>query len=232
MFSFFSLYYYPAQQEKELAASYNNEVQNLANTISMAVEMALTEETFQSVKSAMGLVKDDPRLEFVKLHVMDTVWNKDHTQSSLKDSVFKTFPEKSTGSPTDRRDNSVIRKTSPFDSKIMSGVIEVGLNTDIIERDKKKIRNTSLVVSAAVLAIGILIGFWLSRSISVPVLALRDAANKVGEGDLTQRVINNSGDEIGELARAFNKMVEDLYKAREGLNTANLDLTCHQRDTS
>jgi signal transduction histidine kinase len=56
-------------------------------------------------------------------------------------------------------------------------------------------------------------------------LALRDAANKVGEGDLTQRVINHSGDEIGELSRAFNKMVEDLYKAREGLNTANLDLT-------
>jgi len=158
------------------------------------------------------------------LHVMDTVWNKDHIPH-LKDTVIKTFPEESMDTRSGREDKSVIRKTSPFNSKIMSGVIEVGLNTDIIERDKRKIRNTSLVASAAVLAIGILIGFWLSRSISVPVLALRDAANKVGEGDLTPRVINNSGDEIGELARAFNKMVEDLYKAREGLNTANLDLT-------
>ena len=43
-----------------------------------------------------------------------------------------------------------------------------------------------------------------------PRIALRDAANKVGKGDLTQRVINNSGDEIGELATAFNKMVTDL----------------------
>jgi signal transduction histidine kinase/class 3 adenylate cyclase len=223
MFSFFSLYYYPAQQEKELVANYENEVQNLANTMSMAVKTALTEETFQNVKAAMGLLKDDPRLQFVKLRVMDTVRNEDHTYS-LNESVY-TFPEESNGSRTARTDKSVIKKTSRFDSKIMSGVIEVGLNTDIIERDKKSIRNTSLIASAAVLGIGILIGFWLSRSISVPVLALRDAANKVGEGDLTQRVINHSGDEIGELARAFNKMVEDLYKAREALNTANLDLT-------
>ena len=44
MFSFFSLYYFPAQQEKYLLDNYNNEVQNLANTISLGVEIALTEE--------------------------------------------------------------------------------------------------------------------------------------------------------------------------------------------
>jgi len=224
MFSFFSLYYYPAQQEKELVAAYENEVQNMANTISQAVKNSLTDEAFQNVQTAMGLVKDDPRLQFVKLYGIDTVWDKDHTYR-LKDSLYNTFPEESTDSTTGRREKAMIKKTSSFDSKIMSGIIEVALNTDIIERDKKKIRNTSLVASAVVLAIGILIGFWLSRSISVPVLALRNAANKVGEGDLTQRVINHSGDEIGELSRAFNKMVDDLYKAREGLNTANVDLT-------
>jgi signal transduction histidine kinase len=46
----------------------------------------------------------------------------------------------------------------------------------------------------------------------------------VGEGDLTQRVNNKSGDEIGDLSRSFNKMVGDLAKAREELNKANMDL--------
>jgi hypothetical protein len=160
MFSFFSLYYYPAQQEKELVANYENELQYVANTISLAVKNALNEETVQNVQAAINLVKDDPRLQFVKLYVTDTVWNGDHA-FSLKNSLY-TYVE-SKGSGTGRRDNSVIKKTSPFDSKIMSGFIEVGLNTDIIERDKKRIRNTSLVASAAVLAIGILIGFWLSK---------------------------------------------------------------------
>ena len=46
MFSFFSLYYFPTQQEKNLLDNYNNEVQNLANTISLGVEIALTEENY------------------------------------------------------------------------------------------------------------------------------------------------------------------------------------------
>ena len=224
MFSFFSLYYFPAQQEKYLLDNYNNEVQNLANTISLGVEIALTEENFEGVQTAMGFVKDDPRLQYVKLLMTDTLWNKEHTQFLLKDSVLKTFPEKLATPPDSFQDSSVIKKRSAFTTEMMSGAIELGLNTTIIQQDKKKIRNASLIVSGVVFIIGILLGFALSSSISVPVLALRDAADKVGKGDLTQRVVNKSGDEIGELARAFNKMVTDLEKAREERNKANKDL--------
>ena len=140
MFSFFSLYYFPAQQEKYLLDNYNNEVQNLANTISLGVEIALTEENFEGVQTAMGFVKDDPRLQYVKLLMTDTMWNKDHTQFVLKDSVLKTFPEKSTTRPDSYADNSIIKKRSPFSTEMMSGAIELGLNTTIIQQDKKKIR--------------------------------------------------------------------------------------------
>jgi len=120
--------------------------------------------------------------------------------------------------------NSIIKKRSEFISDMMSGAIELAVTTENIETGKKRIRETSLIVSSVVFIIGILIGFWLSRNISIPVLALRDAANKVGEGDLTQRVVNKSGDEIGELAIAFNRMVEDLARAHEELHKANLNL--------
>src|SRR6476660_8442624 len=178
MFSFFSLYYFPAQQEKYLLENYNNEVQNLANTISLGVEIALTEENFEGVQTAMSFVKDDPRLQFVKLRMTDTMWNKDRTQFVLKDSVLKTFPETSAAFTDSSADNSVIKKRSPFNYGMMLGAIEMGLNTTIIQQDKKKIRNASLLVSGVVFVIGILLGFGLSRNISVPVLALRDAADK------------------------------------------------------
>lgn len=224
MFSFFSLYYFPAQQEKNLLDNYNNEVQNLANTISLGVEIALTEENYEGVQTAMGFVKGDPRLQFVKLLMTDTMWNRDHTQFLLKDSVLKIFPENSVSKNGSGDSSSLIKKRSPFNTEIMAGAIELGLNTTIIQKDKKKIRNASLMVSGVVFVFGILLGFVLSRSISVPVLALRDAADKVGKGDLTQRVVNTSRDEIGELATAFNKMVSDLEKAREERNKANREL--------
>ncbi len=48
-------------------------------------------------------------------------------------------------------------------------------------RIKEQVLSTTLIVSAIVFIIGIIIGFWLARNISVPVLALRDAANGVGK---------------------------------------------------
>src|SRR5258705_1361123 len=100
MFSFFTLYYFPSQQGKYLLNDYNNEVQNLANTISLGVKIALTEENFEGVQTAMSFGKDDPRLEFVNLVVTDTIWSKYHTQFKLKDSILKTFPERSAGYKT------------------------------------------------------------------------------------------------------------------------------------
>ncbi len=224
MFSFFSLYYFPAQQEKYLLNNYNNEVQNLTNTISLGVKIALRDDDFEGMTTAMNFVKDDPRLLYVNLWVTDTVWNKDGNQYTLKDSIYQTVPESTDINQYKYSKKSIIKKRSEFTSKSISGAIELAVTTKNIEMSKKKIRLTSLVVSGLVFVIGILIGFWLSRNISIPVLALRDAADKVGEGDLTQRVTNKSGDEIGELARSFNKMVGDLEKAREELRKANLNL--------
>ena len=222
MFSFFSLVYFPARQASALLDNYNNEVQNLANTISLGVRIALTEENFEGVQTAMSFVKDDPRLLYVKLLVTDTVWSDKDGKYIVQDSVLKTFPEEFDSRLVDSATN--IRKRSGFSTDIMTGAIELAVTTDAISQGKRDIRQTSIIVSAIFLGIGIVIGFWLSRSISVPVLALRDAANKVGDGDLTQRVLNTPNDEIGELASAFNNMVVDLAKAREELREANFNL--------
>ena len=62
MFAFFILYYFPAQQEKYLLINYNKEVQNLANTVALGVKIAITEQNFEGVQTAMDFVKDDKHL--------------------------------------------------------------------------------------------------------------------------------------------------------------------------
>jgi signal transduction histidine kinase len=80
-----------------------------------------------------------------------------------------------------------------------------------------------------VFSIGIVIGFGLARNISVPVLELRDAARRVGRGDLTQRVHSKSRDEIGELGVAFNKMVTDLSLARQEVEDRTRELLLEKK---
>jgi signal transduction histidine kinase len=220
MFSFFTLYYFPNQQAKLLLKNYNNEVQNLANTVALGVKIAITEQNFEGVQTAMEFVKDDPRLEFVSMLQTDTVWNNEHTNYKVNEQLFKTYPEKAIV-PVSVSSDSVIVKRSPFVTSVMSGAILIGFSTRAIDAGKQQIEITSLVVSGVVFIIGIILGFWLSKTISAPVSALRNAAIRVGEGDFTQRVESESNNEIGQLGKSFNKMVEDLLKTTTKLSEAN-----------
>ncbi len=224
MFSFFTLYYFPDQQAKLLLENYNNEVQNLANTVSLGVKIAITEQNFEGVQTAMEFVKDDPRLEFISLLQHDTVWAENHTRYTIQEKLFKTFPEGNAYTSTAQSDHAIIVKRSPFETAMMSGAVQIGFSTEAINAGKKRIKITSLLVSGLVFFIGILIGFWLSKTISGPVLALRNAAIRVGEGDFSTRVHNSSGDEIGELGKSFNQMVDYLSVTTKRLKAANSSL--------
>ena len=224
LFSFFILFYFPIQRQKYMMENYNKEVENLARTVALGVKIALTEQNFEGVQTAMEFVKNDPLLNYVAVVQADTVWNNNHAAFSIKRTVFKTYPEKIEVNPEEKDNELMIIKSAPFITHLMNGEILLSLSTREIMESKKQIRTTAMAVSGIVLVIGILIGFWLARHISVPVLELRDAAIKVGEGDRTQQVKKRTHDEIGELSDAFNKMVKDLVKAEEKVKAAQKQL--------
>jgi two-component system sensor histidine kinase BaeS len=61
--------------------------------------------------------------------------------------------------------------------------------------------------------VALLLGIFLSRTISRPIRELTRATHAVSEGDLSQQVPVRSKDEIGELSRAFNKMSAELSRS-------------------
>ncbi|HEY4324416.1 MAG TPA: ATP-binding protein [Mucilaginibacter sp.] len=230
LFAFFILFYFPSVQESYILKNYNTEVQNLANTVSLGVKIALKEQNFEGVQTAFDFVKKDPHLEFVSLVQVDTTWSSDHNHFKIARKVFKTYPETVKIDVNMVSDEDRIVKRSTFSTPVMNGEIVLGFNTLEITQNKKQILITSLVVSSIVFVIGILMGFLLAKNISGPVLRLRDAANRVSEGDLTQRVENRSSDEIGELSNAFNKMVTDLSTARHEIEQRSEELLTQQEE--
>ena len=51
------------------------------------------------------------------------------------------------------------------------------------------------------------------RRVTQPLRQLRDSAEAVGRGDFSRHIEINSNDELGELARVFNHMTENLQKS-------------------
>ena len=60
---------------------------------------------------------------------------------------------------------------------------------------------------------GVLLVSLLSGRVLAPARTLSVAAQRLGQGDLSQRVPASGRDEIGQLSRTFNSMAEDLEKA-------------------
>jgi two-component system nitrogen regulation sensor histidine kinase NtrY len=68
-----------------------------------------------------------------------------------------------------------------------------------------------------VLVFATTIGLLLARRATRKVAALREAARRVGEGDLGVRVSPRGKDELDELGRTFDRMVAELSEARPRL---------------
>lgn len=91
-------------------------------------------------------------------------------------------------------------------------VAETALGAELgtMETVHRAANRRNLVVTVAAFVSAVLLGLLIARSISRPVAILQEAAGRVGKGELDTRVDLQTRNEIGKLARAFNKMVGDL----------------------
>jgi signal transduction histidine kinase len=86
-------------------------------------------------------------------------------------------------------------------------------------------QNRILVVLLVLSLGGGLLGSWLiSRSLARPINQLTGAMAVVGSGQLDHPVTASSRDEIGELARAFGRMTDNLRQSRSDMLRLNTEL--------
>jgi GAF domain-containing protein/HAMP domain-containing protein len=78
------------------------------------------------------------------------------------------------------------------------------------------------LASTGVLAVGV---YLLARQITRPILAIADVATQVASGDLTQMAPVLTEDEVGVLARAFNRMTGQLRELVTSLEQRVADRT-------
>ncbi len=73
------------------------------------------------------------------------------------------------------------------------------------------------IVALLVLFCAIWFGFYLAKSISIPIKELAEGTRKVAEGDLGFTIAMVADDEIGSLVESFNQMTKDLRISRSQL---------------
>ncbi len=82
---------------------------------------------------------------------------------------------------------------------------------------EKHIRSIAIIVGGAGILLGVMLSGWAAGRVTKPVRQLADASRQVAGGNWDVRVEANSEDELGQLARAFNQMTQQLVEQRDRL---------------
>ncbi|MBF0529319.1 MAG: methyl-accepting chemotaxis protein, partial [Deltaproteobacteria bacterium] len=80
-------------------------------------------------------------------------------------------------------------------------------NSDIIASDAQQL---SIVLTIGCMIIALLLGFFISRIISKPIMLLLDATEKLASGDINIKCASDTKDEIGLLLNAFMKITNAI----------------------
>ena len=86
-------------------------------------------------------------------------------------------------------------------------------------------QNTRYSILLALIAVGVSIGVGIltTRWVTIPILNINKAANRIAKGEWDVPVDGTRSDEIGELGRVFNSMATQLKVTFQGLEQENAE---------
>lgn len=117
------------------------------------------------------------------------------------------------------RNSRVVANYMPLGTPDWAVITEI----PVLEAYESIIRMIILSVGIILMSIvlAIVVGIYLAKKITKPIIKLRDAANQIGEGNLETKIVINTKDEIGELADTFNRMTMELKKSKDSIEEYN-----------
>jgi len=95
------------------------------------------------------------------------------------------------------------------------GFADLVLSEDQIDTSRFNLLLTMLVLIVVFIGVGIGVSFFMGKKIAVPVQKLIEDVSIVAGGDLEHHTVPRSQDEIGLLARTFDKMTKNMAEARD-----------------
>jgi len=147
---------------------------------------------------AIGFVDFELPVEAIKILESNDYWDqKAQYSKGLKDYISRRG---------DSYSAALLRSTETVDRALSETQELIKVST-----------RTVLLFSLVALVLGIIVSIVVSRSISLPIIRLQDAAEDLGKGKFTGELKIKSGGEIGFLVDTFNRMVNDLKLQRDSI---------------
>ena len=207
------------QSEKNLMAQIESQTAELAQAVQVGVE------------EVTGGASSETRLEKY-LSSLKTKGIKEISIISNADEIIASTNPNKVGTPVSQKKKELIIKAELGEPAVDQegkaynviipviagqahyGYIHLQINVENLQETMRRNTTKRILAALAVFAIGILLSTFLSMWYTGPIHNVVTAARKVAAGDLDQSLPVERRDEIGDLTRSFNFMVQRLREQR------------------
>lgn len=215
-------------------------VSNEGNIIGTIISQLSAEDIYETVQNYIGLgitgeiiiasrdgneavfitpLRHDPEAAFKRRVVLDS-------EEALP--IQKAVQgEKGSGLSVDYR-NKEILAVWRYLPRLRWGMV-IKMDTDEVYKHIYNIRKWTSVVGVTTIIVVTLLAIRISRTLTRPIRELHKGSERIGHGNLDYKLGTVAKDEIGDLSRTFDKMIENLKTITASRDELNREVTIRKR---
>lgn len=216
LISGFIYLYFPVRIERNAQQDLERRAQTIAKMLAYTASPALVFEDTTSAQEALGAVIQAPDVEFLLLLDGKRQLFAGYQAERGKE-LLNIYGQEANGFTGDQ--SFYLHSEPILHQEKEIGKLTVGFTLAEMKEAVSKMRTWITIVALSVLILGMAVAYWLTRFIMRPLSGIVKVINDVGEGNMQQRATVDSDDEVGDLARNFNLMLDKLAQS-----TAELQL--------
>lgn len=197
-----------------------HEIQESSQEISKAVQLSIADLTSETETSRLSEYFEGARQKGInEINIINSEGEIIDSTNPEKIGKLKDLKklEKGVRSAPRKAEGGTILSQKPYDVVVPVivgdehlGYVQVNMLLDNIQNIQHSNFIKRLAATAMVFTVGIAFSIYLSRRYTDPIHRLVQDFKKVSSGDLSVTIPVESTDEVGELAKGFNEMVEKL----------------------
>jgi two-component system NtrC family sensor kinase len=214
LIAIFITLYFPTRQQTQAFHTLEDKAKSLAEMLAYNVSSELQFDNIQEVEKAISGGKQNKDLSYVVIYDSQ---NRMVASYDFEDNkwVFKKKGARRIEPFVDPEMVNIFKPIFSPEGKI--GYLAIGMSLSDLRKEVAHNQRVTFLVSLFIIISGIVLANHLSDTLSKPILRLTDAVQRVSKGETEVEVEAETQDEIGILAKAFNRMIVELKRSREQL---------------
>jgi PAS domain S-box-containing protein len=214
--SLFILLFFPARLHRQALHALHSRAESIAAMSAYALAPAYLFNDSTGIREVFESAKQSRDLAYI---VIEDKNGTVHNHWNLQIAQAYTYH---TLSLEDRWVGDIFKVRSPLVvNNHEIAAVYLGLSVAPVTEDVSRSRLMIVFISVIVLVVGFLVSFWIASLVTNPLRQMVETVQKIDAGDLSQRAPVVWGDEIGILAKSFNKMVDNVLSVRSLLADMN-----------